>query len=63
MRSGNWKYIKEGQHESLHDLSIDEREQSEFGESNPDILDRLRKQYAAWESTVLKYPPRTRPQP
>jgi arylsulfatase A-like enzyme len=58
MRSGNWKYIKDDKNEWLHDLSTDEREQAEFKDSQPQVLDRMRKEYSAWEATVLKYPPR-----
>jgi arylsulfatase A-like enzyme len=61
VRSGKWKYIKDDDAESLYDLSVDEREQADFKESDPEILDQIRRQFSVWESTVLKYPPRTGP--
>ena len=56
MRSGRWKYIREGKTESLHDLSIDEHEQANFRESEPATLERLRGEFGKWESTVVPYP-------
>lgn len=56
MRSGRWKYIREGKAESLHDLSTDEREQANFAEAMPDKLKELRVQFDAWESQMAKYP-------
>ena len=57
VRSGKWKYIREGKTESLHDLRIDEREQANFAESNPEVLMALRTQFNDWESQMLPYPP------
>ena len=56
MRSGKWKYIREGKNESLHDLSIDEREQADYKSAEPLIFERLRDEFRKWESTVLPYP-------
>jgi arylsulfatase A-like enzyme len=56
--SGKWKYIKQEKLEELHDLSVDEREQADFSESHPQVLEKLRRQFQDWEATVLKYPPR-----
>jgi arylsulfatase A-like enzyme len=58
LRSGKWKYIREGQDEWLHDLSVDEREQADFKTAESTVFDMMRKQYNAWESTVLAYPRR-----
>jgi len=57
MLSGKWKYIRQEKAEELHDLSVDEREQADFKESEAFVLERLRKEFAAWEATVLPYPP------
>ncbi len=56
VRSGKWKYIREGKNESLHDLSVDEREQADFKDREPTILERLRSEFGNWESTVVAYP-------
>jgi arylsulfatase A-like enzyme len=58
MRSGDWKYIKEGKNDWLHDLSADDREQLDFKESNPAELRMMRRLFTDWEGTMLKYPPR-----
>ena len=41
MRSGKWKYIREGKNEFLHDLSIDEREQANFADSESNVLENM----------------------
>ncbi|HEX6279317.1 MAG TPA: sulfatase-like hydrolase/transferase, partial [Pyrinomonadaceae bacterium] len=56
MRSGNWKYIREGNTESLHDLAIDEREQANFAKARPERLADLRRQFEQWESKMARYP-------
>ncbi|HJS51459.1 MAG TPA: sulfatase-like hydrolase/transferase [Pyrinomonadaceae bacterium] len=56
MRSEKWKYIREGKNESLHDLSVDEREQADFKDSHPDVLERLRTEFGKWESEMISYP-------
>ena len=55
MRSGQWKYLREGKNEFLFDLSTDEREQSDLTMSRPELLDRLRKEFAQWEMSVESY--------
>jgi arylsulfatase A-like enzyme len=56
MREGRWKYLREGRNEFLFDLSVDEREQADFKELEPAVLERLRTAYGSWESTVHAYP-------
>jgi arylsulfatase A-like enzyme len=56
MRAGRWKYLREGTNEFLFDLSVDEREQAEFGSAQPGVLDRMRQDYDKWESQMLRYP-------
>lgn len=56
MRSGKWKYIREGKVESLHDLSVDEREKANFAETHPEKLSALREQFDLWESKMERYP-------
>ncbi|MEP7148849.1 MAG: sulfatase-like hydrolase/transferase [Acidobacteriota bacterium] len=57
MRSGKWKYIREGKNEFLYDLSVDESEQADFKTAQPAMLERLRGEFGKWESTVVSYPP------
>jgi arylsulfatase A-like enzyme len=57
VRSGKWKYIREGKTETLHDLSIDEREQANFADSHPEMLTTLRRRFNDWESRMVPYPP------
>jgi len=56
IRSGKWKYIRESKNESLYDLSIDEREQADFGQAQPQILAGLRREFDTWEIGMMKYP-------
>jgi len=56
MRSGKWKYIREGKDEALYDLSVDEHEQASFNETQPTKLASLRSQYNEWELAMQKYP-------
>ncbi len=55
-RSGKWKYIREEKSEFLFDLSADEREQANYKESHPEILERLRTEFGKWESAMVSYP-------
>ena len=56
MRSGKWKYIREGKNEFLFDLFVDEREQANYKDKEPQTLERLRGEFNNWESGVLAYP-------
>ena len=56
MRSGKWKYIREGKNESLFDLSVDEHEQADFKDAEPRTLELLRGKFSNWESGMLAYP-------
>jgi len=56
MRSGKWKYLREGKNDFLYDLSVDEREQADFGESEPATFQRLRTSFDKWESEMQRYP-------
>jgi arylsulfatase A-like enzyme len=58
MRSGKWKYVREGKTENLYDLSVDEHEQADFGSAEPETLKRLRSAFQRWESGMQKYGPR-----
>lgn len=54
---GPWKYLNDGAREYLFNLSIDQREQSDFREQNPSMFTRLRDEFKKWDSTVLPRPP------
>lgn len=58
MRSGKWKYLREGEKDLLFDLNVDEREQANFAEAKPEILNDLRDQFKSWESRMMVYPRR-----
>ena len=55
MRSGKWKYVREGKNEFLYDLSVDEREQANFVEAEASKLSDLRTQFRNWESQMMVY--------
>ena len=59
MRSGKWKYIREGKDEFLFDLSVDEREQADFKQTEARTLERLRAAFNKWESEMQRYPTTT----
>lgn len=59
MRSGKWKYLREGKNESLHDLYVDEREQADFASDQPGQLAGMRKDFDTWVSDMQKYPARS----
>lgn len=53
-RSGKWKYLKDATGaEYLFDLSIDQREQSDFKERHPKMLIELRNEFQKWNSQML----------
>lgn len=56
LRSGKWKYLKEGKSEYLFDLSVDEREQANFKEKSPDVFKQLQAEYQKWQSQMLPLP-------
>jgi arylsulfatase A-like enzyme len=55
MRAGNWKYVRDGKTEFLFDLAADEHEAASFGDRHPDVLARLRNDFAKWESEMKPY--------
>jgi arylsulfatase A-like enzyme len=55
MRSGQWKYIREDKKELLFDLSVDEREQSNFAEAHPEKVAALRQKFDTWEAQMIPY--------
>jgi arylsulfatase A-like enzyme len=61
VRQGDWKYLRidkpQGKRsetgELLFDLGRDPQERKNLAESQPEVLDRLRSLYTAWEAKVL----------
>jgi arylsulfatase A-like enzyme len=56
LRSGNWKYLRRGDAESLFDLSSDPRERADLKEKAPDVFARLREEHRTWNAEMLTYP-------
>jgi arylsulfatase A-like enzyme len=56
MRSGHWKYIREGDKEFLFDLAFDEREQADFAASGAKKLAELKAEFDKWEAGMVSYP-------
>ncbi len=55
MRSGKWKYLREGSNEFLFDLSIDEREQADFKSSQASMVRQLRDEFDGWQKEMMSY--------
>jgi arylsulfatase A-like enzyme len=53
VRMGNWKYLWDGNEEYLFDLAKDHTEKVNLKNSNKEIMERLKAQYADWEKSVL----------
>jgi arylsulfatase A-like enzyme len=59
VREGDWKYLRIAGNEFLFDVEKDPRERANLKDRHKDVFDRLKRDWAAWESTML--PERTRP--
>jgi arylsulfatase A-like enzyme len=57
MRSGNSKYLKEGNNEHLFDVTKDPGEKTDLKDEQPDVFERLQTAYQKWNSTMLPLPP------
>ncbi len=56
MRSGKWKYFNNGTTEYLFDLSIDQREQSDFKQESPVMFQQLKMEFQNWNAQMLPRP-------
>ncbi|HEX4946855.1 MAG TPA: sulfatase-like hydrolase/transferase [Blastocatellia bacterium] len=56
VRSGQWKYVQEGENELLFDLRRDIGERDDLRYRRPDIVAALRAQFAGWEKDVSQSP-------
>lgn len=60
VRDGKWKYVRDGEVRRLFDLSLDQREQADFSEKHPEVLQRLMKEFDKWNEQMLPRPPARR---
>lgn len=56
LREGDWKYLKLGKNEYLFNLVQDERERAELSKSEPERFAAMKRQWQAWNATMLPYP-------
>ncbi len=56
IRRGKWKYLREGTNEFLFDLTVDQREQANFADTEPVTLRQLRSEFQQWELGMDRYP-------
>ncbi|WP_414584212.1 sulfatase-like hydrolase/transferase [Scytonema sp. PCC 10023] len=57
VRSGDWKYLRQGENEYLFNLASDEAEQTDLKDAYPKVLQQLRDRFEEWNAEVLPYPP------
>jgi arylsulfatase A-like enzyme len=53
VRSGKWKYFRDGDRRYLFDLSVDQHERADFSTKNPDVLKRLVAEFEKWDQQML----------
>lgn len=56
LRHGDWKYLRVDEHEYLFNLRQDARERANLAHKHPELLERLRADWLAWEATVPTIP-------
>jgi arylsulfatase A-like enzyme len=52
-RVGHWKYLNDSGTENLFDLSVDMGEKNNLRSARPDVFERIRAQYTAWNARML----------
>ena len=55
-RMGRWKYLKDSGDEHLFDLSNDPGEKAELRTRHPEVFEKLRKEFRAWDTQMLPRP-------
>lgn len=60
VREGPMKYLRLGGYEYLFDVTKDPRERANLREKESTTFERLKRDYAAWEATMLPYPANSR---
>jgi arylsulfatase A-like enzyme len=58
IRDGDWKYLHIAGNEFLFDVVLDPRERANLKDRYPDIFNRLRNDWHAWNATMLPERPR-----
>jgi arylsulfatase A-like enzyme len=53
IRSGDWKYLQDNSGEYLFNLRSDPGEKTNLKQQHADVMERMKKQYAAWEKGML----------
>ena len=53
VREGKWKYVRDGEVRKLFDLSLDQREQADFSNKQPEVLQRLMSEFDKWNDQML----------
>ncbi len=60
VRSGDWKYLKLGNQESLFNVAEDPRERAQLKDLHPETFAALKQKFASWNAEMLPYTERTR---
>jgi arylsulfatase A-like enzyme len=53
VRQGEWKFYRNAEVRRLFDLSVDEREQADFSQKNPEVLQQLMGEFDKWNKEML----------
>lgn len=53
VREGKWKFFRNGEVRRLFDLSLDQREQADFSNKHPEVLQRLMREFDKWNEEML----------
>lgn len=56
VRDGDWKYVKLGGKESLHNLAVDVRERADLKTLEPERFAALKADFQRWNAAMLPYP-------
>ncbi len=56
VRAGNWKYLKLNGNEFLFNVGADPRERANLARKQPDKLAEMKRQWDAWNATMLPIP-------
>jgi len=59
-RRGEWKYVRWGNHESLHNLAEDETENANLKLRNATVFEQLKQAFEDWDKQMLPIPPEVR---
>jgi arylsulfatase A-like enzyme len=58
VRDADWKYLRIAGNEFLFDVTLDPRERANLRERHPDVFNRLKGDWEAWNATMLEERPR-----